>query len=438
MAKLNRTTKHSKAPLVTHEGGNAKRISAYQELRRSVLACLLWEGSFYESGEDIATRISELVPKVKPEEVASLAVEARTDMKLRHVPLLLVKEMAKNDAMKPLVSSTLSTVVQRADELTEFLAMYWKEGRTSISNQVKKGLASAFTKFNEYQLAKYDRDTGVRLRDVLFLCHPKPVNYGQKDLWERLASKSLQTPDTWEVALSSGADKKATWERLLKEKNLGALALLRNLRNMEQVSVPKNLIKDAILSMKVERVLPYRFIAASKYAPDFEPYLETAMFKSLEGSPKFAGRTVLLVDVSGSMDDKLSAKSDLERIDAACGLAMLARELCEDVSIYSFSDSCVKIPARRGFALTDAIQKSQRHSCTYLGRALDSIKEDYDRIIVITDEQVHDSVGDPKGKGYMINVASYQRGVGYGEWNHIDGWSEAVLDYIIEVEKEGF
>jgi hypothetical protein len=40
----------------------------------------------------------------------------------------------------------------------------------------------------------------------------------------------------------------------------------------------------------------------------------------------------------------------------------------------------------------------------------------------------------PSGKGYVINVASNRNGVGYGEWTHIDGWSEAVVDYIASLE----
>jgi 60 kDa SS-A/Ro ribonucleoprotein len=94
-----------------------------------------------------------------------------------------------------------------------------------------------------------------------------------------------------------------------------------------------------------------------------------------------------------------------------------------------------RIPARRGFALRDAIDASQAHSGTYLGKALDGISESYERVIVITDEQAHDSVPGPRGKGYMINVASYKNGVGYGRWTHIDGWSESVVEYIRELER---
>src|ERR1700760_4709396 len=155
----------------THEGARAKHISAEQQLRRSVLACMLWEDQFYEDGVAIAGRIRELVPKVAAEKVAALAVEAREKMKLRHAPLLLVREMARLATHRQLVAETLFRVIQRADELSEFLAIYWAEGRQPLSAQVKKGLAAAFRKFDAYALAKYDRANSanraqVRLRDV--------------------------------------------------------------------------------------------------------------------------------------------------------------------------------------------------------------------------------------------------------------------------------
>ena len=60
----------------------------------------------------------------------------------------------------------------------------------------------------------------------------------------------------------------------------------------------------------------------------------------------------------------------------------------------------------------------------------------YDRLIVITDEQSADRVPDPLGRGYVINVASAKNGVGYGKWVHVDGFSEAVIRYISEIEND--
>src|SRR5260221_4786574 len=420
----------------THEGAPAKNISAEQELRRSVLACMLWEDQFYEDGVAIAGRIGELVPKVAAEKVAALAVEARTQMKLRHAPLLLVREMARLATHRQLVAETLLRVIQRADELSEFVALYWSEGKQPLSAQVKKGSAAAFTNVDEYALAKYARASPVKLRDVLFLCHAKPVDTAQADLWKRLVAGELATPDTWEVALSAGAgvDKREAWERLLAENKLGALALLRNLRNMAEAKVDEQVDRTGLYRMKTERVLPFRFIAAARYAPQWEPELEKAMLRSVETQARLPGKTVLLVDVSGSMDAPLSRRAEMRRNDAAYGLAVVLREIAEQVSIYTFSDNLVRVPSPQGFALRDAMNASQPHSGTYLGKALGEIDEKYDRLIVITDEQSHDAVPNPKARGYVINVASFQNGVGYGKWIHIDGWSDSVIEYIRAAE----
>lgn len=419
----------------THEGAPAVSVTPELALRRSVLACMLWEDEFYEDGVAIAGRIRELVPRVEAAQVAALAVEARSAMKLRHAPLLLVREMARHATHRALVAETMVRVIQRADELAEFVTIYWAEGRVPLSGQVKKGLAAAFPKFDEYVLAKYDRSGAVRLRDVLFLCHAKPRDAEQAAVWKRLVDNQLSTPDTWEVALSSGGDKQAHWERLLAERKLGALALLRNLRNMKEAGVAEELVTSALDAMKTERVLPFRFLAAARYAPQWEEQLERAMFRSVADRERLAGHTVILVDVSGSMVYRLSARSEMLRTDAAYGLAVLLREIAEKVSVYTFSNHAKLVPARRGFALRDAMEASQPHGGTNLGAALDAIREKYDRIIVVTDEQSHDRVPEPKGKGYVINVASAKNGVGYGAWSHIDGWSEAVVEYIRELER---
>jgi 60 kDa SS-A/Ro ribonucleoprotein len=421
----------------THEGAPARNISPELQLRRSVLACLLWENQFYEDGVEIAGRIAELVPKVAPEKVAALAIEGRERMKLRHAPLLLVREMARHKTHRAFVSEALAQIIQRADELAEFVAIYWKDGRVPLSGQVKKGLAAAFPKFDEYQLGKYDRGGPIKLRDVLFLCHAKPRDQAQADVWKKLVAGALSTPDTWEVALSSGADKREAWERLLREHKLGALALLRNLRNMREAGVNEPLVLSALAAMSTARVLPFRFLAAARYAPQWEDALQQAMLKCVAETEKLPGKTIVLVDVSGSMTAPLSRRSEMQRTDAAYGLAVLLREIAEKVAVYSFSDTLVEVPARRGFALRDAIDASQRHNSTQLGDAVEKLNrsEKCDRLIVITDEQAHDRVPAPSGKGYLINVASFKNGVGYGKWTHIDGWSEAVIEYIRALEQ---
>jgi hypothetical protein len=448
----------------THEGARARVITPEQALRRSVLSCMLWEGEFYEDGVQIAGRIHELVPQVAAEKVAALAVEARERMKLRHAPLLLVREMARYATHRGLVAETLTRVIQRADELSEFVAIYWAMGRQPLSAQVKKGLAAAFGKFDEYALAKYDRAGAVRLRDVLFLCHARPVDEAQAALWRRLVDNRLATPDTWEVSLSAlgrdsqgqRVDKRETWGRLLIERKLGALALLRNLRNMQEAGVDLELVRKGLETMKAERVLPFRFVSAAKHAPRLEPDLEKAMFRCLEGHERLAGKTILIVDCSGSMHGQISRKSELDRLSAAAALAVLLRETCDEVAVYATAGNdstrihaTMLVPSRRGFALRDllAYEKTSRvigGGGIFLKQVIDYVRkeenEKADRIIVITDEQDCDLVNKPTSAhpfgrtNYLINVASFKNGIGYGEWTHIDGWSEAVVDYIAEFE----
>lgn len=425
---------------ITHEGAPARRIDPELALRRSVMSSLLWEDQYYESGQTIAERVASLIPLVAPQIVADLAIESRERMKLRHMPLLICREMLRHNRHKALVAETLERVIQRPDELAEFLAIYWRDGKRPLAAQVKRGLANAFTKFDEYQLAKYNRKAAIRLRDVLFLTHAKPKDRQQAAVWRRLVEGTLAVPDTWEVELSATADKLASWERLLHDERLGALALIRNLRGMTNAGVDQTLISGALRRMKAERVLPFRFIAAARQAPDYEPELEEAMIRCLHSQEKLKGKTVLLVDVSGSMIEAISARSDQSRMEAACGLAILVQHICERTAIYTFSNDIVRVAPRSGFALRDAIVGSQDHRGTYLGSAVTKLHRsrdaDYDRLIILTDEQTADTVENPlTERAYMINVASYQHGIGYGPWVHIDGWSESVIDYIREFER---
>lgn len=453
MARTNTAASRGPAP-TTFEGTPAKRISDVAALQRAMASCLLWEDQFYENGIDIARRIKELTLSVAPVHAVDVAVQARNAFKLRHAPLWVARWLASGTAaQKAVVPDLLYEIIQRPDELTEFLALYWKDGKSPIANCVKKGLARAFTKFNGYQLAKYNRDDAIKLRDVMFLVCPKPKDEEQAAVFKALATKTLTAPDTWEVALSGGADPKATWTRLIEENKLGALAVLRNLRNMQDAGVNEDLIKHALDVMPIDRVLPFRFITAARYAPRLEPSLERAMFRCVEGAPKLMGRTALVVDTSPSMwHAKVSAKSDMDRFDAAAALAVLCREVCDNVAVYAFNHQVVEVPARRGFALRDALAATQGEaSCGGLAVELAN-KRGYDRIIVLTDGQWHymDSAR-PMGrhkafnaegpahmvspapltdKAYLVNLAASRNAIGSNKWVMIDGWSEAILDFI--------
>lgn len=424
----------------THEGAQSVTLSPVKELRHTVMACMLFEKGFYESGEESSARIAGLIKKVSFEDAALIAIEAREKMKLRHVPLFIVRELLRVHKGRK-VGDLIARVIQRPDEMGELLSLYWKDNKDApLTAQLKVGLARAFKKFNEYQLSKWNKDGAVKLRDVLFLSHAKPRDEEQAALFKKVTDNTLATPDTWEVALSGGADKKEVFERLMGENKLGALALLRNLRGMIEAKVSEDKIREALGRMKTERVLPFRFISAAKHAPRLEDALEQAMFKCLESLPKMTGKTALLIDHSGSMEQPVSSKSEIKRFDAAAALAMILRETCERVRVFTFSDKMIEVPPRRGFALMQAVREVVNPVGTLLGAAVRGVYKAYpecDRVIVITDEQSADRPPHPQGRGYIINVGTEQNGIAYGPWINITGFSEAIIEYIQASEAQG-
>lgn len=463
MSRVN--TRKVADPVYTHEGARAARIGVKDQLLRSVMSCLLWEDEFYEDGVEIAQRITKLAEQVDPRELAAIAIRARHQFKLRHVPLHLLVTLAKTGSGTSVLRETIPHVVRRADELAELLALYWKANGADapLAKQLQKGLALAATNFDEHRLAKYDRDNDVRLRDVIFLTHAKPKDKEQAKIFAKLVNKSfypkatrsgfkvksalrltgspgLAVPDTWETELSAGKDKRATFERLLREEKLSYLALLRNLRNMIEAGVERNLITDALRARKgAQWVLPFRYIAAARAAPSLVRAIDEALLASIDEMQRLPGHTVVMVDVSVSMKAKLSAKSDLSRVDAAAALGAM---FPGDVSVFTFSNRLVEVPAHRGLAGVDMILKSQPHGGTELIEAVRQVnarvRVRYDRLVVISDEQAasdRNRLPDPKGAGYMINVASAQNGIGYGsKWVHVDGFSEAIFSFIGEFE----
>lgn len=458
-------------PTTRLAGGFGARAAAQPNealLRRVVMTNLLWEKNAYADGTSIADEIKRLVPLVRADVVAAIAVEARTVQKLRHVPLFIVREMARHASHKHLVSETLATVIRRPDEMGEYLSLYWKDEKRAltgtapkrISAQSKRGLAAAFTKFDEYQLGKYNRAKDITLKNILRLVHPVPKDENQSALWKRLINHQLATPDTWEVGLSAAKtkdDKKAVWERLIKAGKLGASAFLKNLRNMESAGVSRSTIAEGFDNLKSDMLLPLDFLRAAKHAPDWIREIESAMLKCAGAWPKLPGWTIMVVDVSGSMGHALSDKSDFKRYDAALAMAVLGSEMCEHISIYATAGSdntrthkTEKIKALRGFALSDHVNSR----IPYLGgggiftrQCLEYIrsqeKETPDRIIVFSDSQDCDRYNSappkPFGKkNYIVDVSPHKNGVAYrGIWTaEIAGWSEHFLKFISALESE--
>ena len=463
--KTNQTTVGAIAGSVTDMAAAQTNI---QYLRRAVLANLLWENIAYMDGQSITDEIKRLIPLCDPKQVANLAIEARVMQKLRHTPLFLAVEMCKHDATRPYVKDVLPQIITRADMLTDFMALYWADGKCPICNSAKKGLREAFHNFKEYHFAKYDRHSEIMIRDVMFMVRPKPQNTLEEELYKKIADRTLKTPETWEVLLSvahTDDEKSAVWTKLITEGKIGGKAMLMNIRNMQNAGVPRPIIVQGLKELKGAMLLPLDFLKAMRESTGFEREIEDAMLKTYENMPKLPGKTLFIVDVSGSMGSITSSGSKFSRLDQAASMAMLAANQCEDFELVctAGSDSklteaqtWIKYPSK-GFGLFKEIQQSRNivggggiftYQCLEkLRKELGNKIHDYARIIVFSDSQDidvsssysknHDKKPRPFGKyNYICDVSAHTRGVAYkGVWTaDISGWSEHFLTYIAAFE----
>lgn len=460
MSKLNPSLKPT--PKVVDErlaggsGSFAARQSNIALLRRAVLANLLWEDIAYVDGARVAEEIKRLIPLCNAQDVYNIALEARLVSKLRHTPLFIAVEMCKYPEHKMFVKDLLPRIITRADMLTDFLALYWKEGKKPICNQAKKGLAEAFHNFNEYKLAKYDRDSAIKLRDVLFLTHVKARNEYETKLFEKVATRTLTPPETWEVLLSTGRDKKQTWQMLIENQKIGGLAMLRNIANMKRADVDRRTIQQGLKNLKSSMLLPLDFLKTARMNPEFERDIEDSMLASYANLPKLPGKTLFIVDVSGSMSAPMSSKSDFTRYDAACAMAMLAVNQCEDYEIVTTAGSDarhegahehIKYP-QKGFGIIKQIKDTNKRiggGGIFTRQCLNWCKfhvgKEFDRIIVFSDSQDCDfpnlRIPEPYGTyNYICDVSANTKGVNYrGKWTaEISGFSEHFLTYIAALE----
>ena len=438
--------------------------SNIQLLRRVTLANLLWEHNAYVDGQSVVDEITRLIPLCDPQDVANLAVECRTMQKLRHTPLFIAVQMCKHDETRPYVKDILPKIITRADMLTDFMALYWMDGKCPICNAAKKGLAEAFHNFKEYHFAKYDRDAEIKLRDVMFMVRPKPQNPLEEVLYKKIADRTLETPETWEVLLSmahTDAEKSAVWTKLITEGKLGGKAMLMNLNNMQRVGVSRPIIEQGLNELKGSMLLPLDFLKAMRMSSGFDREIENAMLKSYENLPKLPGKTLFIVDVSGSMGAITSSGSKFSRLDQAAAMAMLAANQCEDFELVCTAGSdfnreeaqeYIQYPSK-GFRMFQDIDTMYRklggggiftYQCIEkLRKKLGDKIHDYARIIVFSDSQDIDvSYGSDKkprpfGKyNYICDVSAHKNGIAYnGVWTaEISGWSEHFLTYIAAFE----
>lgn len=406
MSKFNTTVPKKKTLTTNLAGGQAYQQSNELELI-SILLTSFVSDQFYRQSGDTLDRLKSLLDKVNPKFAAKTAIFARDKFGMRSITHALAGELTSKLGGHEWSKDFYDKVVVRPDDMTEIMS-YYLENKTDKSkpkfpNSLKKGFASAFNKFDNYQIAKYKNENKeVKLIDIVNLVHPIPTN-SNKDALSKLVAGNLNSTDTWESKLSKAGQeasneeeltqlKSDAWGELLTTRKIGYFALLRNLRNIinqspQFVELACDLLVDEKM-IKSSRVLPFRFATAyeeiSKLGSSSEVRkVMTAIHQALDISsvniPKFDGETLVVLDVSGSMSGKPSEIASLFG-------AMLAKANNCDVMTFATSagyksynpmDSILTI--RNGFRFSGG-------GTNFKDIFLKANKK-YDRVIILSDMQ---------------------------------------------------
>jgi hypothetical protein len=350
--------------------------------------------------------------------------------------------------------AVVRSVLQRADEPGEMLAYYRQTYGRSIPIAVKRGIADAITGMNtgrkplytEYSFLKYDTAAhGYRFGDVVDTVCPATTHpdvrdtptgalfefaidrrHGREENTDRFAllganrafrrlaavnpgiltdaGKLRAAGLTWEDALSLGGaklDKRKLWEALIDADALGYMALIRNLRNFDEAGVSKtHATKVAEIIADPERVkssrqLPFRFLSAYKAAPSLRwgQALEEALDLSTANIPKLTGRTLVLVDTSGSMSwSNLSDKSSVKLVEAAALFGVAVARNAAKVDLYGFADGVFKHELAFGGSVLRQTQQlvarvGEVGSGTRIAESMKRTFAKHDRVVIFTDMQ---------------------------------------------------
>ena len=476
-----------------HAGAKAFKMGPELELYTAVATAGL-NDQFYEATDEKMIRLRELIACNDHEFVARLAVYAREQMYMRSIPLVLVVEMAKQHKGDGLVSRVATRVIQRADEITELLSYYMMANDRAgmkqlnkLSKQLQKGLSEAFNKFDEYQFAKYNRDTRVKLKDALFLVHPKAKDEAQQLLFDKIAKDELQTPYTWEVELSALGQKnndtpkvkqaalKAKWEELIFSNKMGYMATLRNLRNLLEADISKEALDKVCIylgnatAVTKSKQLPFRFLSAYRELKELKNGRVSKVLDALEeaviqSAANISGydentRVVIAADVSGSMQKSISAKSKVQNFDIGLMLAMLLQTRCENVITGMFGDTWKVINVSKKNILSNVQEFYRRegevgYSTNGYLVIKDLLQRDIaaDKVMLFTDCQLWNSNSSgetisglwqqykkkaPGAKLYLFDLAGYGNtpvNVMSGDVYLIAGWSDKIFNVLRALE----
>ncbi|MCX5268899.1 TROVE domain-containing protein [Streptomyces sp. NBC_00199] len=465
-----------------HQGGRGHERDARSELFLLAVANFVSQQTFYETGEARDDRFAKLVRELAvsdPDWTAGLLGWLRGEGNLRTAALVGAAEyvharLAAGATGGPSNRQVVDRVLQRPDEPGELLAYWTATYGRNIPKPVKRGVADAVRRlYHAKSLLKYDTASkGYRFGDILNLVHaaPDPAKAWQGDLFQyaldrrhhpdtavvpgslpllaahrdlmelrpaerrrvvtgaRGAERLAEAGMTWEALAGwlQGPMDKAAWEAVIP--SMGAMALVRNLRNFDEAGVCDEVAAQvaARISDPAEvarsRQFPFRYLAAYQHAPSLRwAYpLERALGHSLANVPALPGRTLVLVDRSGSMFySRLSERSELNRADAAAvfGTALALR--AADADLVEFGSTSKEITFRKGESVLKILERFGDLGGTDTTEAVRRHYRGHDRVLLVTDEQYAFSRhGGPTDQVpahvpvYTWNLAGYRAGHG--------------------------
>ena len=460
MSKFNQT---ATIKTTNREGHVAYSMQPKSKLITQVLTSFFNESKFYGDNSDEMKQLIPSVIKTDPQFVSNLAAFARREFNMRSVSHVLTCFLANIPEGKPYVRDAVRGVVLRGDDATEIMSFYLSEFGKPIPNSLRRALKDVLATFDAYTLAKYKGEGhAVKMRDLLRICRPHPETEEQSAMWKQLLDGTLPTPMTWESELSANGNNKETWEKLIDSGKVGYMALLRNLRNIINAN-PSNI--DKVLqkisdpeAVKHSRQLPFRFLSAYKNLPanagkKVTDALEKAVEAACENVPKLPGRTVIAVDISGSMSINVSAKSEIRCCEIGMMLGIIANRICEDAIFYTFDNAIERKRIPSSGILYSTVHEAMARGGTDMDLPFREMVKDQircDRIIIISDNECNNSWRFP----VQSRADQYRRTsnndiwvhaidlMGYGtqqfagpKTNIIAGWSEKVFDFILLAEQ---
>lgn len=408
MSRFNTKNRGTKTTNVA--GGDAYSQTPELELV-SILLTSFVQDQFYRTANDTMNRLAELLKQVNPKFAAKAAVYARNEFKMRSITHVLAGELAKHVSGQPWAKNFYRDIARRPDDMLEIVSYYFSKGSKKLPNSLKRGFSNAFDKFDRYQLAKYrGENKDVSLVDLVNLVHPVPNDKNAKAL-EDLVDGVLKSTDTWESKMTKAgqeatseqdkAEKKAQgWFELLSEKKLGAMALVRNLRNiLEQSPESIDLVIQALENenfIKKSMMLPFRFIAAINELEkvNFDRTnevilaLNTALDNSLSNVPVFPGKTLVVLDDSGSMTWKATGdyKSPMQ-IGSLFASVLMKSNKCDFIM---FNSNARYVTMNLGDSLgtlTKQIMSKAKSGGTNFPSIFKTANKAYDRVIILSDMQ---------------------------------------------------